>query len=90
MSAKRFIRQRARDASHQPFGTVAAIIADDVTSFDQRVGVIIPSISRDFRFGPCRWQARDETSLPSRGDDCFVAFDDRGHPWVLAWWPFIT
>ena len=24
---------------------------------------------------------------PSNGDECLVAFDDSGLPWVVVWWP---
>lgn len=40
--------------------------------------------------GPCRWQARDATSLPARGDWCLVQFTPDEEPCVVMWWPYDT
>lgn len=40
--------------------------------------------------GPCRWQSRDATSLPARGDACLVVFTPDEEPWVVMWWPYTT
>lgn len=38
-------------------------------------------------FQNVRWQARDASTLPQRGDECLVVFSDFGAPVVVAWWP---
>jgi hypothetical protein len=65
-------------------------IATAPTDFAQRVQVIIPDFDAELRWGPCRWQARDEVSFPVVGDSCLVIFDNDREPWVVAWWPFLT
>lgn len=65
-------------------------IASTPTSQTQRVFVVIPDFSPILRWGPCRWQARDDVSMPAKGDPCLVLFDNRREPWVVAWWPFDT
>lgn len=52
------------------------------------VEVVIPDFDPHLRWGPCRWQARSDTALPARGDECLVVFDNRREPWIVAWWPF--
>ena len=64
------------------------IIADDVQDMADKCFVIIPTFSATKKFGPCKWQARDSTSHPSRGNTCIVVLDDKKEPWVVAWWPF--
>lgn len=71
---------------HRAFQGAVAVGATDM---GQRIYITVPAIS-DHRLGPCRWQARDDTSHPARGDICLVEFDDQGEPWVVAWWPFTT
>lgn len=34
------------------------------------------------RWGPCRWAPG--SSLPQRGDECLVVFDERETPWVIT------
>lgn len=65
-----------------------ATIATNAIDLSSSVDVTIPAFDKNLRFGPCRWQSRDATSLPARGDECLVIFDDRKQPWVVAWWPF--
>jgi hypothetical protein len=66
----------------------AGRISSNPEELDVPVYVIIPGFSEDHQFGPCRWQSRNATDLPQRGDACFVQFDDEHQPWVTAWWPF--
>jgi hypothetical protein len=63
--------------------------AVDVTDYTERAWVILPDFSPN-RIGPCRWQSRDSATLPNRGDECLVQYDNRGLAWVIAWWPFST
>lgn len=64
-----------------------AIVATDAQEMNDRIYVTIPEFG-NLRFGPARWQSRDATSLPSRGDVALVAFNNRRELWVIAWWPF--
>lgn len=48
--------------------------------------VIIPEISLDIKWGPCRWNPRVLT-LPVEGSEALVIFDNRQQPWVVAVWP---
>jgi len=67
------------------FGTFSAAVVDiaDLAS------VILPDFDTQLTWGGCRWQSRDATSLPAKGDECIVMFDNRNQPWVVAWWPFV-
>lgn len=69
-------------------GGYAGRLATTPSDMAEKVYVIIPALSTDQRIGPCRWQARDDVSLPARGDRCYVVFDDNQEAWVIAWWPF--
>lgn len=64
---------------------VVAKSAGDLTTL---VPVIIPEYDEKLEWGPCRWQSRDATSLPVKGDSCLVIFDNLRQPWIVAWWPF--
>jgi hypothetical protein len=63
-------------------------VARTVTQLDEPVLVTIPDWDDELQWGPCRWQSRDDTNLPRRGDHCLVIFDNRREPWVVSWWPF--
>jgi hypothetical protein len=73
-----------RPESRLWYGTVA----ETVTALDDDLLVILPDFDPRHLWGPCKWQSRDAVSLPSKGDECVVAFDNRNNPWVLAWWPY--
>ena len=64
--------------------------AHDVSDLGDKANVMLPELSLDTEFGPCFWQSRDSTTLPNQGDRCCVMFDNRGQPWIFAWWPFAT
>lgn len=68
--------------------TFSAVIADAPGDFDEKVYVTIPAFDPQLQWGPCRWQSRDATSLPGRGDACLVVFDENQEPWIPLWWPF--
>lgn len=63
-------------------------VAKGATDLFTPIEVIIPEFDSTLRFTNVRWQSRDDNSLPARDDECLVLFDDRGHCWVVAWWPF--
>lgn len=65
-----------------------AIVATNATDLSDSLEVVIPAFDKNLRFGPCRWQSRDAVSLPARGDEALVVFDERKQPWIIAWWPF--
>ena len=64
------------------------IIAANATDLTDLVPIIIPDFDQNLTWGPCRWQSRDDVSLPAKGDECLVVFDNRRQPWIVAWWPF--
>jgi hypothetical protein len=64
-----------------------AIVSRGATDLSDLIPVIIPDYDKNLEWGPCRWQARDATSLPAKGDECFVVFDNRRQPWIVSWWP---
>lgn len=68
--------------------TAYGIIAAPAGDFNTFVPVIIPEFDPNLQWGPCRWQSRDEISLPAKGDECLVVWDSRREPWIVAWWPF--
>lgn len=77
--------QRRITALHSGF---RGVFSRDISDMAEKAYVIIPSFSSSLEWGPCRWQSRDATSHPSRGDLCLVLFDEAKQPWVAAWWPF--
>lgn len=79
------VRSRVR-AEHQVWaGRIASAPADQSV----KVQVVIPGLSPELRIGPCRWMPRGSViTMPARGDDCLVVFDNNGEPWVICWWPF--
>jgi len=69
-------------------GAWFATVATSAGALSDLIEVVIPAFSTTHRWGPCRWQSRDDTSLPARGDQCLVIFDDKRQPWIVSWWPF--
>jgi hypothetical protein len=65
-----------------------ATITRSATDISDLVPVVIPEFDAQLEWGPCRWQSRDATSLPRKGDSALVIFDNRRNPWIAAWWPF--
>lgn len=84
--------QQSARTSTRPAGACKATIATEPATLDEKVYVTLPNFGNGvLQFGPCRWQARDGVSLPTRGDHALVIFDDDdAEPWVVAWWPFDT
>lgn len=65
-----------------------ATIATAATDLSDRVAVIIPDLDSTLRWENCRWQPRNDTDLPQRGDDCLAVIDNNNEVWVVTWWPF--
>jgi hypothetical protein len=74
-----------RPESRLWFGTFAA----DVPSLNTMAKVILPEFDEHHHWGPARWQSRDATTLPSKGDECIVVFDNRMNVWIVSWWPYV-
>ena len=72
----------------RPDGGWFGYVAKNVPSLTTAMYVILPSFDDTAQVGPCRWQSRDDVSLPTKGDEVLVVFDERRQPWVVAWWPF--
>jgi hypothetical protein len=64
-----------------------AVVARDVTAMDELMDVIIPGFDNTLVWVGCRWQPRDATTLPQRGDDALLIFDNNRDKWVPCWWP---
>lgn len=80
-----FEEQRPRENMNRVWhGSIASNPAD----LEDRVDVVIPDLDSRLSIRGCRWQSRDATSLPIRGDTCLVIFDNNKEAWVVAWWPF--
>lgn len=82
------IRQDIDSAPKPQQGNWYGTFAAAVTDIANMAYVILPDYDENIIWGPCRWQSRDEISLPAKGDECLVEFDNRNQPWVVAWWPF--
>lgn len=63
------------------------VISRDVAEISDVAWVIFPLFAADLEWGPCRWQSRDATSLPAKGDHCLTVMDDYRELWIIAWWP---
>lgn len=48
--------------------------------------VTVPGFSESHFYEIERWQSRGAT-IPDVGDEVLVVVDDKGEPWVAAWWP---
>lgn len=80
-----------RDLQDQNGETLTAwrgVVAKTAADFTTLLPVVLPDYDPTLTWGPCRWQARDATSLPAKGDECLVVFDNQRRPWIIAWWPF--
>lgn len=64
------------------------IIATNAATLSDKVSVTIPDLDPSLRIEGARWQSRDAVSLPTRGDECLVIFDNDYEPWIPVWWPF--
>jgi hypothetical protein len=66
-------------------GVWSGVIARSATDANDTVDVTINALGNKHRFGPCRWVTKEST-LPTRGKDCLVVFDESDTPFVIAWW----
>jgi hypothetical protein len=68
--------------------TWQGVFSRDVADLTNLAYVTIPDMDPHLEIGPCRWQSRDQVSLPVKGDVCLVIFDNDNAPWIAVWWPF--
>ena len=69
-------------------GATRAVVASSATELTDMVDVVIPEFDPKQRWGPCKWMPRgDITTLPARGDDCIIIFDNERNIWIIGWWP---
>lgn len=76
-----------RQQAQSPRILMQAVVVSAPSDLSDRLSVVVPDFDPNFVWKNCRWQSRDETSLPVPGDACLVALDNRNEPWVLVWWP---
>jgi hypothetical protein len=70
-------------------GVSAAVVATSALDLTDTVEVVIPEFDPKQRWGPCKWMPRgDITTLPARGDECIIIFDNNRDIWIIGWWPF--
>ena len=82
-------RDVAPDVASQHL-TWTGTISRDVEDITTRAYVVLPDWDLHLEWGPCKWQSRDEFTLPNKGDSCLVILDNNEEPWIVAWWPFST
>lgn len=64
-------------------------VATNATDFYNRISVILPDLDATLRWENCKWQSRNDTDLPQRGDSCLAIIDNNNEVWVVVWWPFL-
>jgi len=73
------------EIQHGIEGMWAGKIASDPANVNVPVMVTIPAWDDHIKIGPCAWVTKGN-SLPVRGQDCMVAFDNNQQAVVIAWW----
>jgi hypothetical protein len=76
-----------RDAARPVRSLWQGVVVSAPSDLSDRLDVVVPDFDPSFRWENCRWQSRDDHSLPAPGDPCLIALDNRNEPWVLVWWP---
>lgn len=77
--------QRGQGAQVRAFWR--GVVASNPSDLSDRLSVVVPEFDPQFKWEGCRWQSRDDHSLPASGDPCVLVLDNRNEPWVIAWWP---
>jgi hypothetical protein len=62
------------------------VIAEDATDKSDSVAVIVEDFSELFRHGEYRFQLSQGLALPSKDDECLLAYDETGEAWIVAWY----
>jgi hypothetical protein len=74
----------------------AGHFAEDASSVDSQLEVVIDAFDPDIKWGPAPWMPRitdgGSTVIPEEGDRCVVGLAESeiagtAEVWVLAWWP---
>lgn len=84
------LRDEVRRAGTQTIQATTAwrgVVSVGATDMSTKITVVVPALSNGLPISGCRWQSRDSSSKPAPGDLVLVVYDDRGEPWVTAWWP---
>lgn len=76
---------RRREAEGQPPGQKGFVTTPPASTAD-KLTVTVPGFSEQHFYEITRWHSRGAT-LPAVDDEVLVVFDDKGEPWVPAWWP---
>lgn len=80
------IGERKVDQLPGPFN---AEVVNTPTALGQDVFVKIPAIDNGtMKWGPVRWDARSDNSLPHAGVECAVVIDNNREVWMIGWWPY--
>lgn len=89
MSTLRTHAARLARETNRPGATVAyaAQVAQDVAAPGDLVDIVLANTEDQAQLASeqAPWPARQDASLPQRGDECLVVIDDTGRPWVVAW-----
>lgn len=78
---------KRREVGRRKGNVYTGMIAEDANDFDDAIDVVVKDYSDKFRHGPCRFPRCNGATLPLRGDDCLVAFDENDDPWIVVWYP---
>jgi hypothetical protein len=70
-------------ALEQPTLRVGTVVVAPASA-DESVGVAIDSFDPEVLYVVEKWQARE--ALPVVGDQCLVATDELGDPWIVVYW----
>lgn len=80
-------------ATHDPpeHSILKGYIAEDATTPNDEVSVLIPSYDMSKRFGPVTFMPRPLSDgsgvlLPTRYDPCLVGIDEEGEARLITWW----
>ncbi len=83
--------RRARSVEPAPQAQAyEGVIEADPVSINSKVAVTVPALDDGTHSrGLAPWMPRAGAiqEMPAQGDRALVVFDQRGAPWVVAWWP---
>lgn len=62
-------------------------IADTAVAGDDLVLVAVPGlgVAHARMYGPMPFDTHVGDNYPTKGDDCLIAVDTNGPPWILRW-----
>jgi hypothetical protein len=75
-----------RRAARRPLSLVAAVVLEAPASSADKVRVQRLGDTSGLYLGEASWpKPAAPKELPAKGDECLVAIDNRGRPWIVAW-----